>query len=153
MKKNINYIISIFILLLFISFLFYYFINKKSEENIKRFVFETKLECGKFIQQIKEEVSKNNLSNEKLIEIFYSNKLNSCLYVSESYDKHLNLSTKNFKDVLTTKTIQFETFYYECDESSLFGCKEDDLSKEQKENNIKQNLKNKNFEELINNYR
>jgi len=149
MKKHLPWIISLIILLLLIVS-FVYFTNKQSIEEQKRGAgvsFEKKTECAKFIPQIKSDHSDSNF-----VEIFYSPKVDSCLYVTERYDKKINLSTKNFQDALTKETIKFETFYYDCGDAFV-GCPKEKLTEEQIKNNERQDFKKEKFDKLINSYR
>lgn len=124
-------------------------VSIKNEKQIESISFDKKVECAKFIPQLKEEADKNYST---FIEIFYSEKDDSCLYTTERYDGKGNLSTRNFQNALTKETIKFDTFYYDCG-NSYMGCNDDKLNAKQIENNRRQDMKKKQFDELINSYR
>lgn len=149
MKKYLPWAISLILLLLLIVS-FVYFANKQSAQEQKREAeinFKKKTECAKFIPQIKSDHSDSNF-----VEIFYSPKVDSCLYITERYDKKMNLSTRNFQDALTKETIKFETFYYDCGDAFV-GCSTEKLTEEQIKNNERQDFKKEEFNKLIDIYR
>ena len=147
--KKLPWLISIVLLVLLVVSSFY-FVNKQQIQEQERDMqvnFERKVECAKFISQIK-----SDHEGSEFVEIFYSSKADSCLYITQRYDKQMNLSTRNFQDALTKETIKFDTFSYDCGDAFL-GCPKEKLNQEQIIRNERQDEKKDEFDELIDSYR
>jgi hypothetical protein len=90
--------------------------NKADEDDIKD-EFYNKVECSKKQNEIKAKLDK--ITNEKpmikniaLVEIFYSKKLNTCLFVSAYYDYGEHGLPYQFKleDALTNEVVESASF-------------------------------------------
>ena len=119
-KLKLSLPISIIIGFLIIG-LFYYLAESEKQEcsnnqhgqNNQAEIFSKKIECGKLIPLIKQEIIKEDNERElsivtKLIEVFYSEKENSCLYEVEYYDPEMMAGPYliNLKNALTNRTVK-----------------------------------------------
>jgi len=111
------------------------------QKNVSSVPFEKKAECAKLIPELEK---RSKELHSFFIEIFYSSKRDSCLYISESYDNNGRLSTRSFRDAMTGESLKFETFFWYSD---------DNLTEEQKSSNARQALKEQTFDRYIDSFR
>jgi hypothetical protein len=103
--------------------------------------FEKKAECAKLIPSLE---ARSKDLRSYLIEVFYSPKRDSCLFITESRDKNANLSTRSFRDALTGENIKFDTYYFYSGNN---------ITEDERMSNNQQEQEILDFDRLINSYR